>query len=73
MDGGMYTSSISDFCKTPVGGKTIKGLAQKMISGDHSSELNQLQTQNLIELLDSLNLKGINLGKTYDTSLTPLN
>lgn len=57
-DGSKFRPSIEDFCKLP-SGKTIKGLASKIINHyGHHSDLNELHQQKLDEYLESNGLSG---------------
>jgi hypothetical protein len=54
-EGGLLDESIRKFCKMPVSGKKIPGLAEKMINYDNDESL-ELQKQRLIAYLKSLGL-----------------
>ncbi len=57
-DGGDYGISIHEFCKMPVSGNEIPGLADKMIKYDQNA-VKLLLRENMISHLKSNNLTGI--------------
>jgi len=68
-DGETHVSSIKKYCTTPVSGKTIEGLASRIIENSYDSELHR---QKLIDYLNEHNLKGISLREYPEAELIPL-
>lgn len=57
--GTLYESSIREYCKTPVSGKIIKGLAEQLMNNE--SDLQELLFTNLTRYLDKKGIKGATL------------
>lgn len=66
MDGGLWESSIREFCVMPVSGEAINGLVDKIIShyGDYE-DIIKLERENLKKHLEKYNQYGVSLKKQY--------
>lgn len=66
MDGGMWESSIREFCVMPISGEPIKGLADEIIShyGDYE-DIIKLERENLKKHLEKYNQYGVSLKRDY--------
>lgn len=72
-DGSSFRPSIEKYCTLPVSGKTIPGLAERIISAYSNHEpLLELARQHLTEHLQQYGQTGVGLVTTYDDSMTPL-
>ena len=73
-DGSLWQPSIEAFCTTPITGKKIEGLANKIIRhySDYS-DLQRLQREHLIQTLNENGFKDMYLVTTYDNSREKLN
>ncbi|PHV69363.1 antirepressor regulating drug resistance protein [Sporanaerobium hydrogeniformans] len=73
MDGGLFRSSIEEFCTMPVSQKPIKGLADLVMNShsDNVNELKKIQKENLIQHLQANKQYGI-MYHSQDDIYTPL-
>ncbi len=72
-DGSYFEPSIEKYCTLPVSGRTIPGLAERILHAysDHEPLL-ELARQHLIEHLENYGQTGVSLVTTYDDTVTPL-